>query len=118
MGKRRKKVNSETEGNSLVTVDNLKLVDGQEEKKEKSRLLKMDDASMRVALERELRRYVKRSGGLRKGLEDKKKVVKRVKQLCKSLGRDASNMKKVSWDHEIHVPGLDNPTVKGMFIAD
>ena len=65
----------------------------------------------KVAYERELRRYVRKDGGYRKGLSEEK--VERCKKSMKRLGR-----KNVKWDKTIVVPGLDKPTVKGMVIAD
>lgn len=77
----------------------------------KTETLKMSKASVKVALERELRRYVKRTGKFRKDLSDSGKA--RAKDILKKLDR-----KEVSWDPSIFVPGYDAPTVKGMFIAD
>ncbi len=76
--------------------------------KPKKEKLSSDD---KVAYERELRRYVKSSGGFRKDLP-KLKQEKAVK-IMKVLGR-----KSVEWDKSIVVPGLDKPTVKGMVIVD
>ena len=55
---------------------------------------------LKVGLERELRRYVKKSGGFRKGLpkEDEKKA----RKIMKRLGR-----KKLEWDLTILVPGFE-----------
>lgn len=103
---------------SLVNVDNLKLISPPKKDQGVSGLLNMSEKEMQIRLERELRRYIKRSGGLRKGLEKNKKVITRVKDLCKSLKRDASDLDNIVWDQEIHVPGYDDPSVKGMFITD
>lgn len=61
-------------------------------------------------LERELRRYVKRSGGFRKNLPKSHKEV--AKRIMKKLGR-----KKPEWDNNIVVAGLDNPTVARLDVA-
>lgn len=54
----------------------------------------------RVALEREIRRYVKKSGGFRKDLnpQDQKWAV----ALLAIIGR-----RSLSWDVSIHVPGFE-----------
>ena len=115
---KRRKASKKKKKNSLVTVDNLTLIAPPRKKREGPDPLKMSNAEMRLKLERELRRYVKRAGGLRKGHEKNKTVIARVKALCKVLGRDASSMKKVKWDFELHIDGYDNPSVKNMIIAD
>lgn len=74
------------------------------------------DGDDRVNFERELRRFVKKNGGPRKGLPDK--AIKRAMGLSRMLGRPVSEPKKLKWDLGVFVPGLDNPTVKGMVIAD
>ena len=109
--KRKKKLKSD---NDLATPENVLLTMPPEEKKKVNPLLSASDAEMRVRLERELRRYVKRAGGLRKGLEDNKKVKDTVRRLCKALDRDCGSLSKVRWDQEIHVPGYDNPTVRDL----
>lgn len=55
-------------------------------------------------LERELRRYVKRSGGFRKNLSKPHKEV--AKRIMKQLGR-----KEPEWDTSIEVFGVDQATV-------
>ena len=69
----------------------------------------------KTALEREIRRYVKRSGGYRKGLPQAKK------DLCDALLKDRLELgcdltdKKgdqlVKWDTDVFVEGIDNPSV-------
>ena len=61
-------------------------------------------------MERELRRYVKRNGGFRKGLPSAHKEV--ALRLMKKLGR-----KKPEWDKSIVLPGLDNPTVARLLVT-
>jgi len=65
----------------------------------------------KIAHERELRRYAKRSGGFRKGITADQKET--AQNLMKILGR-----KHPEWDKYIVVPGYDNPTVKGMVLQD
>lgn len=66
----------------------------------------------KIALEREIRRYVRRAGGYRKGLPQKKK------ELCAKLlaKRKGPLRAKVVIDPEILVPGLDKPTVANLDI--
>ena len=96
--------------NTLVTPENIMLTQPPKRKEEDKVALAMTNAEMKIKLEREFRRYVPRRGGqLRKGLEDNKAVIQRVKSLMKALGRS-----KMAWDPEIHVPGIDNPTVRDL----
>jgi hypothetical protein len=94
---------------SLVTADNLLITQPPKEAAKAREELKMSEGEMRTRLERELRRYIKRRGGLRKGLENDKKAKAIVAKLMKALGRE-----KMEWDQEIHVPGYDNPTVRDL----
>lgn len=59
----------------------------------------------KVLTEREIRKYVKKTGGYRKGLPYKDEA--HCGDLLKKMGR-----KKVEWDRNIIVPGIDKPTVK------
>jgi len=77
--------------------------------KEKEAELSEDD---RIAMEREIRRYVRKAGGYRKGLPESEKA-KCAKLLIK-LGRS----KSISWDETIILPGIDKPTVTGMVFGD
>ena len=56
----------------------------------------------KMALERELRKYVKKTGGFRKDLpeQDKQKALR----IMKRLGR-----KEPKWDTKIVIPGYDLP---------
>ncbi len=108
MAKKRKKKKLVTE-NSLVNAENLMMVQPPKRKEEDTAALAMTDALMKIKLERELRRYVKRSGGLRKGLENHKETKARVEKLMKALGRT-----KMVWDQEINVPGYDDPSVRDL----
>lgn len=65
-----------------------------------------------MAWERELRRYIKRDGGLRKNLP--KKAADRVRVLMKKLKRTG----KPKWNQDIVIPGYDNPTVSGITYSD
>jgi hypothetical protein len=64
-----------------------------------------------VATEREIRRYVKRAGGYRKGLSEKDKA--QCATLLRKLGRQ-----EIAWDPTIQVPGYDNPTVANLIFPD
>ena len=94
-----------------IDADTLLLATPPKKKTIDKEILKMSAASLRVGLERELRRYIKRSGGFRKDLSSTAK--KRAEAIMEKLGR-----KEKKWDFNIVVPGYDAPTVKGMFIAD
>jgi len=82
-----------------------------EEKKEEEakKPVPMTDEE-KIALEREIRRYVRRAGGYRKGLSQEKR------ELCGKLlaKRQGPHHAKVEIDPEILVPGLDNPTVSNL----
>ena len=54
----------------------------------------------KVGLERELRRYIKKSGGFRKGLT--KDDEKKARKIMKRLGRT-----ELKWDLTILVPGFE-----------
>ena len=60
----------------------------------------------RAALEREIRRYVKKSGGFRKDLnpQDQKRAV----ALLAIIGR-----RSITWDLSIHVPGFGDEEFRG-----
>ena len=109
---KKRKVRKGTEKESLVTLGNVRLVRPHKDRDEDG-LFSIEEGEMKIKLEREFRRFIKRSGGLRKGLEGDKKVMERVGKLQKALKR-----KELAWDPKIFVPGIDNPTVKGMFIAN
>lgn len=59
----------------------------------------------KIVLERELRRYVRRSGGFRKHLPEKAQA--RAEKIMKIIGRT-----KPEWDETIDVPGF-NENLKG-----
>ena len=67
-------------------------------------------ADEKVRYEREIRRYVRDSGGFRKGLADADKT--KCNKLLKKMKR-----KGVTRDKKIVVPGLDKPTVAGMLVT-
>jgi hypothetical protein len=79
--------------------------------KKKAAKKKVAPKEQKVLTERELRRYIKKEGGFRKGLSEKEKEV--CKDLLKSLGRQEDDLK---WNQDILVPGVDKPTVKGMVV--
>ncbi len=56
------------------------------------------DVAEKNALEHELRKYIKRSGGFRKGLPEFEK--QRAKQLMEIAGKE-----KLKWDLSIDIPG-------------
>lgn len=70
-----------------------------------------DKAAAKIALERELRRYVKRTGDFRKGLSSKAKD--EARRLLKRLGRT-----QPAWDRSILIPGFDAPTVASITYPD
>lgn len=94
MGKRKKRVKSKDATEKLVS------------EPKKLKLTK----KQKVGYERELRRYVKRAGGFRKGLPEAQKDTARG--LMKILDR-----KKPEWDVKILIPGYDKPTCTGMVIV-
>lgn len=67
----------------------------------------------RVGIEREIRRYVKRGGGYRKGLagSDKARCARLIILRAKLSDNKGKESLGVRWDHEVEVPGLDQPTV-------
>jgi hypothetical protein len=72
---------------------------------------KIAPEEQKVLTERELRRYIKKEGGFRKGLSEKDKEI--CKDLLKKAGREEDDLK---WNPDILVPGVDKPTVKGMVV--
>jgi hypothetical protein len=66
--------------------------------------------SQKIGFERELRRYVKKTGGFRKNLPEKEKET--ALGLMKILER-----KSPAWDKKIIVPGYDKPTCANMVIV-
>lgn len=73
------------------------------ERRKPKKQLKPDET---MRLERELRRYVKRAGGFRKGLPEADK--KTATRLMKVLGRD-----EPEWNTGILIPGYDIPEPVG-----
>jgi len=69
-----------------------------DEEDEEVEVLTESEAEKR-AVEREIRRYIKRSGGFRKGLSKAGKM--EAKRLLKIAGR-----KELKWDLDIVVPGI------------
>lgn len=67
-------------------------------------------AKGKIRYEREIRRYIKASGGYRKGLTEKEKMT--CEKLMKRVKR-----KNLEWDTSIQIPGMDKPTVAGMVIT-
>jgi len=75
------------------------MADEQKEKLQGLIALPADDAR-RIAAERERRRYVKRNGGLCKGMPQSD--VGKATELCKTYGLPADN----GWDKDIDIPGM------------
>ena len=67
-------------------------------------------SKQKIGYERELRRYVKKTGGFRKGLPEVQKDT--ALGLMKILDR-----KSPAWDKKIIVPGYDKPTCADMVIV-
>ena len=82
----------------------------EEKKEEDAKKPVPQTEKQKIGLEREIRRYVRRIGGYRKNLSQKKK------ELCveKLAERQGPLRNKVVIDPEILVPGLDNPTVSNL----
>lgn len=69
----------------------------------------------RALYEREIRRYIKSTGGYRKGVDDKTKVL--CRNMLQALGRPM-NPDGLCWDRTIIIPGFDKPTVRGMIVKE
>lgn len=97
----------EKQGNQIAALQMKQKLDAKKKAQKTSAEKEMEE---KVRREREIRRYIKKSGGLRKGLSesDKAKCAVLIRAAVKAKDRD--NLEFV-WDDSITVPGMDNPTV-------
>jgi hypothetical protein len=128
--KKTKKVEEDRQG--VLSINERKLT---KEKEELERKLKKAEEELRknepkeaVDIEREIRRYVKKTGGYRKHLPDDKKktgayYLRKRLNLPENVDRDdlkqegasgdVTNTPAVIWDRTVLVPGIDAPSVAG-----
>jgi hypothetical protein len=66
----------------------------------------------KVDIERDIRRYVKKSGGYKKGLSDEDML--RAQKVLREAGRLPAEGERPQWDMNVPVPGIDNPSVKDL----
>ncbi len=81
----------------------------QEQARKAQKKVEAAEPNTQVDVEREIRKYIKRSGGYRKNLPEAAK--KRCAHFLRKRGLKDEKGFPLKWDTSITVPGIDSPTV-------